>query len=83
MKDIYLFFHGRNIKLKADHYALRNTAAIISEVVNRTMGGKGTWEAVKGMWQIDEGDSQGGKSMSREDRKKLIQWHNEQINKKK
>ena len=84
MRDLYLIFHGRGNKFIADQKLLRNATAIISDVTNQTMGGKGAREAVFQMWPLPgDKDENGGRDMTREERRALIKRHHEILEAKK
>lgn len=84
MRDVYFIFHGRNNKFSSDQLLLRNVTAIISDVTNQTMGGKGARQAVFQMWPLP-GDEQenGGREMTREERRELIKKHHQILEAKK
>lgn len=55
MKDVYLFFEGRDNYFKQEQLYLRHHAGIVSDVFNQTMGGNGAFKHVMKMWRM-EGD---------------------------
>lgn len=53
MRDVYLVMEGRKNANINSQYLLRHHAAVVSEVINRTMGGNGAADAVIKMWLVD------------------------------
>ncbi len=82
MKDVYLIFHGRNIKLRNDELIARKATAIISDVINQTMGGTGVLEEIKKMWPVDGEVKEVQTGETRDERRKIIEYHKNALLKK-
>lgn len=72
-RDLWVLLQGRENYIKQQQYISRHNAAIISEVVNKTMGGNGVIQSVFKMWPLGQEDED--RPMTREEMKRILAAH--------
>lgn len=82
MKDLWLIMLGRSNFINSQQMIARNATAIISDVFCQVMSGQSARDSVLRMWPI-EGEPVDSFELTREERKAIIQRHNEILNAKK
>lgn len=75
MKDVYLILSGRQNYFLQLQYYFRHHAAILSEVTNATMGGKGAFKWALSNWKLP--DDPESRPMTNEERKAIIDRYNQ------
>jgi len=81
-EELLLLLKGWNDEQRFVQMIHRNSAAIISDVFNQTMGGKGAMSAVYQMWPLTEEEMKknSGSQMSKDDLKHILREHERLVN---